>query len=138
MYLSGVYCKLCSGLFIWTFLFIVLFTWMYCLSRNSLLSCQRNSQTCCQLFYQTIIVSVRMSLRLYKYNALHPTYQVLSIYDLQACPAFLLPPTINRCRLEDYITDSQFLRNFRMTRDEFCEMPFWRQCLMKKRMNLFW
>ena len=45
---------------------------------------------------------------------------------------------LNRGRLEDYITDSQFLRNFRMTRGEYAELPFWRQCLLKKRLQLFW
>ncbi|XP_063690891.1 protein slender lobes-like isoform X8 [Bolinopsis microptera] len=66
-----------------------------------------------------------------------PDCIVLSIYDLQRCPKFLLPPELNRCRLEDYVTDSQFLRNFRMTRGEYAELPFWRQCLIKKRMDMF-
>ena len=48
-----------------------------------------------------------------------------------------LPPTLNMSSLETYLTDEDFLKTFKMKKDEFAALPAWRKVSMKKKALLF-
>lgn len=61
----------------------------------------------------------------------------ISYLDLITCPRNRLPKHINKLRLQDYLTDPEFVDVFKMTREEFGKMAKWRQDGLKKEVLLF-
>lgn len=54
--------------------------------------------------------------------------------ELQQQP---LPEGVNPSRLESYLTDQDFEEVFKVSKDEFYNLPTWKQCNMKKSVKLF-
>jgi len=57
-----------------------------------------------------------------------------SVEELQANP---LPPDVDKSQKELYLVDQEFIELFGMKKEEFLELPYWKQTLEKKRYNLF-
>ena len=62
---------------------------------------------------------------------------MVRVKDLQKCPKALLPPELDKASLERYISDTEFARVFKMSRDEFDEYSEWKQQEIKKELGLF-
>ena len=45
---------------------------------------------------------------------------------------------VDRSRLEQYLSDEQFMEKFKMTKSDFAAKPGWKQKSMKKAVGLFW
>lgn len=50
---------------------------------------------------------------------------------------YKLPRGADKTKLETYLTDQEFSEVFKMTRDEFCKLPTWKQGFKKKEVLLF-
>ncbi len=48
-----------------------------------------------------------------------------------------LPPTLNMGSLETYLTDEDFTSIFKMTKEQFAELPAWKKVSLKKGQGLF-
>lgn len=48
-----------------------------------------------------------------------------------------LPPTLNMSSLETYLTDEDFQKAFKMTKDQFANIPAWKKVSLKKKNGLF-
>ncbi|XP_023234444.1 supervillin-like [Centruroides sculpturatus] len=58
-------------------------------------------------------------------------------YPLSELQQLPLPEGVNPSRLESYLTDQDFEEVFRVSKDEFYNLPTWKQCNMKKSVKLF-
>ena len=50
---------------------------------------------------------------------------------------YRLPGDVDRSNLERHMTDKDFDQVFKMSRPEFYQIPYWKQCDIKRRANLF-
>lgn len=50
---------------------------------------------------------------------------------------YRLPGDVDRCNLEKHLTDADFDMVFRMTREEFYKLPYWKRCDLKRKYHLF-
>ncbi|GFY44941.1 supervillin [Trichonephila inaurata madagascariensis] len=57
-----------------------------------------------------------------------------SLEELQTSPR---PPGVDLLRLESYLTDDEFQEALGMKKDEFYNMPSWKQSELKKSNGLF-
>lgn len=48
-----------------------------------------------------------------------------------------LPPTLNMSSLETYLTDEDFVKTFKMKKEEFANLPAWKKVSLKKKALLF-
>merc|ERR1739848_186510 len=66
-----------------------------------------------------------------------PDCIMVRVKDLQRCPKALLPPELDKARLEEYISDTEFRRTLGLSRGEFDTFSEWKQQEMKKELGLF-
>ncbi|CAF1448085.1 unnamed protein product [Rotaria sordida] len=57
-----------------------------------------------------------------------------TIEELRARP---LPEGVNTSKIEFYLSDDDFQKEFRMTKDEFYALPYWKQTNIKKSLGFF-
>ena len=50
---------------------------------------------------------------------------------------YRLPGDVDRSNLERHMTDKDFDQVFKMSRPEFYQIPYWKQCDIKRKANLF-
>ena len=71
-------------------------------------------------------------------NMMEPL-QASNVYPLHLLftTNYRLPGDVDRCNLEKHLSDAEFDMVFRMSREDFYRMPYWRRCDMKRRYYLF-
>ena len=50
---------------------------------------------------------------------------------------YRLPGDVDRCNLEKHLSDAEFDMVFRMAREDFYKLPYWKRCDLKRRYHLF-
>lgn len=50
---------------------------------------------------------------------------------------YRLPGDVDRCNLEAHLSDAEFEMVFRLPRDEFYTLPYWKRCDLKRKYHLF-
>jgi len=50
---------------------------------------------------------------------------------------YRLPADVDRNNLEKHLTDSKFELAFKMSRESFYQLPYWKRCDLKRKINLF-
>ncbi len=50
---------------------------------------------------------------------------------------YRLPGDVDRCNLEKHLSDAEFDMVFRMAREDFYRLPYWKRCDLKRRYYLF-
>ncbi|XP_063690892.1 uncharacterized protein LOC134823371 isoform X9 [Bolinopsis microptera] len=66
-----------------------------------------------------------------------PDCIMVRVKDLQRCPKALLPPELDKARLEEYISDTEFRRTLGLSRGEYDTFSEWKQQEIKKELGLF-
>ncbi|KAL5248594.1 hypothetical protein ACHWQZ_G017690 [Mnemiopsis leidyi] len=66
-----------------------------------------------------------------------PDCIMVRVKDLQRCPKALLPPELDKARLEEYISDTEFRRTLGLSRSEYESFSEWKQQEIKKELGLF-
>ena len=62
---------------------------------------------------------------------------VLSLDALRTTPRDQLPPTVDKARLEQHLSASDFLQTFAIDRSAFNKLPLWKQVVLRKKAGLF-
>ncbi|CAF5027055.1 unnamed protein product [Rotaria sp. Silwood1] len=65
---------------------------------------------------------------------IHLCPEQYTIEELRARP---LPEGVNTSKIEFYLSDDDFQKEFRMTKDEFYALPYWKQTNIKKSLGFF-
>ena len=50
---------------------------------------------------------------------------------------YKLPPDLDRCNLEKHLSDADFDMVFRLSREDFYRLPYWKRCDLKRKYHLF-
>lgn len=50
---------------------------------------------------------------------------------------YRLPGDVDRCNLEKHLSDAEFDMVFRVSREEFYKLPYWKRCDLKRKYHLF-
>lgn len=62
---------------------------------------------------------------------------IFPLKDIQLIGNIRLPKNVNRTRLEDHLSDDDFIKCLGVSRDVFHALPTWKQVDLKKRANIF-
>ncbi|CAF4273594.1 unnamed protein product, partial [Rotaria sordida] len=65
------------------------------------------------------------------------TYLCPEQYTIEELRARPLPEGVNTSKIEFYLSDDDFQKEFRMTKDEFYALPYWKQTNIKKSLGFF-
>ncbi|CAF3292764.1 unnamed protein product [Rotaria sp. Silwood2] len=58
-------------------------------------------------------------------------------YTIEELRARSLSEGVNTSKIEFYLSDDDFQKEFRMTKDEFYALPYWKQTNIKKSLGFF-
>ena len=65
--------------------------------------------------------------------------QAANIYPLHLLftTNYRLPGDVDRCNLEKHLSDADFDMVFRLSREDFYRLPYWKRCDLKRKYHLF-
>ncbi|XP_065184864.1 actin-binding LIM protein 3-like isoform X1 [Sycon ciliatum] len=70
-------------------------------------------------------------------DEISPITEVFPLDVLQGVDSIRLPKSVDRTRLEEYLSEEDFVKTFDMPREEFKRLQVWKRREMKKRARLF-
>ena len=72
-------------------------------------------------------------------DSLPSMMQASNVYPLHLLftTNYRLPGDVDRCNLEKHLSDADFDLVFRVSREDFYKLPYWKRCDLKRKYHLF-